>query len=99
MATYEELYSLTNNSELRNKIEVAVAVKAQGLIDGQTPTAAEIAWASGAIDSPRSMAESLLVYVLAANKDATLPAILSASDSAIQGNVDAAVDTLIAGGS
>ena len=98
MATYAELFELSKNSTLRNKVAVAVVKKAQGLIDGGTPTAAEIAWANDAIANPASKAGQLLNYVLAANSGLTESQILAASDSAIQTNVDAAVDALIAGG-
>lgn len=95
MATYSDLYNLRNNSDLQNKIRVAVIVKAQQLIDG-TPTANQLAWARTAIASPDSVAGELLNYVLAANKASSVAAIQGASDNAIQTNVDAAVDVLSA---
>ena len=98
MATYAELFELRHNSPLRNRVAVAIVVKAQELIDGATPTSAQIIWANTALLSPVSMAEQILNYVLAANKDASKDQIIAASDSAIQTNVDAAVDALIAGG-
>ena len=97
MATYTELYDQRSNDVLRNKIAVAVTVKAQDLLDG-TPTAAQVQWASEAIADPIGKAGMLLNYVLAANKDATVQQINGASDAAIQANVDAAVDVLISGG-
>ena len=98
MATYAELYELRSDSSLRNRVAMAVAVKAQALIDGNSPTAAQIAWASAAISNPTSKADMLMNYVLAANKDASVGQISSASDAAIQSNVDAAVDALVDGG-
>lgn len=98
MATYQELFDLRSNDALRNKVSVAVVVKAQSLLDGATPSAAEVAWANAAISNPVEKANVLLNYVLAANKSANVAAITGASDSAIQTNVDAAVDALIVGG-
>lgn len=98
MATYTELFELRADSALRNKIAVAVAVKAQALIDLASPTEAQIAWANAAIDNPVSKADTLLNYVLAANKTATVAEIQRATDAAIQTAVSAAVDKLIAGG-
>ena len=98
MATYAELFELRSNSPLRNRVAVAIIIKAQSLIDGATPTAAQIAWANAALQGPVDKAGEILNYVLAANKDASESQILDASDSAIQTNVDTAVDALIAGG-
>jgi hypothetical protein len=98
MATYAELFELRADSPLRNRVTVAVVVKAQGLIDGASPTAAEITWSEEALRSPVSRATEILNYVLAANKAATVANITGATDAAIQSNVDAAADALIAGG-
>lgn len=98
MATYTELYDLRSDSSLLNRITVAAVVKAQSLIDGGTPTVDEITWANNTIMNPRDVAESLINYVLAANKAASVATIQGASDSAIQTNVDNAADALIAGG-
>ena len=98
MATYQELFDLRSNSELRNKIAVAVVIKAQTLIDGASPTVAEITWSNNVLHNPIVKADEILNYVLAANNNATVAQIVGASDSAIQTNVDAAVNSLIAGG-
>ncbi len=98
MATYEELYGLRSNSVFLQKVTVAVAKKAQLLLDGGTPTVAEVTWASAAIQSPRSEAEALANYVLAANSTASVGAITGASDSLVQTNVNSAIDAIIAGG-
>ena len=99
MATYAELFDLKSNTVFRNKVAVAVVVKAQGLLDGGTPTHAQIDWAVEAIRAPMGKASELVNYVLAANKNLDTATILAASDSAIQTNVDAAVDAIVAGGS
>jgi len=98
MATYEELFDLRANSELRNKVSVACAKRAQELLDGGAPTADEVAWASAVLINPLAQADKIFIYVLAANSAATVSQILAATDAAIQSNVDAAVAALIAGG-
>ena len=98
MATYSELFDLASDSPLRNRVSVAVAKKAQSLLDSGSPTAAQVSWASDAIANPVSKANMLLNYVLAANSNATPAQITGASDAAIPSNVDAAGDALIDGG-
>lgn len=98
MASYQELYDLRSDSTLRNKVAVAVAVKAQTLLDGASPTAGQVAWANNAISNPVGKADTLMNYVLAANKALTVAQITGATDAAIQSNVNSAVDKLIAGG-
>lgn len=96
MATYEELYDLRSNTLLRNKVAVAVVVAAEAKLTG-TPTAAEAKWARSVVANPNNAANETLNLVLAANKDIAAGAISSASDTAIQSNVDSVVDGLIAG--
>jgi hypothetical protein len=96
MATYTELFDLRSNNALRNKIAVAVIEKARILIDLATPTAKQLAWAEAAISNPLGKADTLMNYVLVANKSATTAQILAANDAAIQNNVNAAVDKLTA---
>lgn len=98
MATYMELFSLRNNSDLQDKVAVAVAKKAQTLLDKATPSAAEVAWASEAIADPTGKARALLNYVLAKNSDAASATIVGAADATIQAAIDGAVDVLIGGG-
>jgi hypothetical protein len=98
MATYAELYELRANSDLRNKVAVAVAVKAQTLLDAATPSNSQVAWANAAISNPNAKAEVLLNYSLAKNKAMTVVQINGAADATIQSAIDGAVDKLIAGG-
>mgnify|MGYP007073271500 FL=1 len=98
MADYDELYGIIQDSTLRNKVAVAVAIKAQVYIDGGTPTSDELTWASRAIKNTRSVAAEIMPYVIAANKDSSVAQITGATDAAIQTNVDAAVDALVGGG-
>lgn len=98
MASYSELFDIRNNGPLRNKIMIAITVKAQTIIDLASPSANQITWASNAILDAVKMADKIMPYVLAANKAATVAQIVGASDASVQTNVDLAVDKLIAGG-
>jgi hypothetical protein len=98
MATYAELHGLQNNSDLEDRVAVAVAIKAQALLVAPTPSAAEVAWAEAAIATPKSKVPQMLNFILAANKDATVQQITDSLDSAIQANVDSAADVIISGG-
>jgi len=97
MATYTELYDLRNDSEFRNKVAVAVVIAAEEKLSG-TPTTAEAQWAVNAISNPGEVAKQVINLVLAANNSATPTQILEATDAAIQTNVDAVVDGLVAAG-
>lgn len=98
MASYLELQSLFSDSDLQDRVAVAAVKKAQTLLDGGAPTANEVAWASGALQSPRETGLKLLKYVLAKNSGADVTTIQGATDATIQANVDTAADVLIAGG-
>lgn len=98
MATYLELYGLGSNSDLRNKIAVAVAIKAKDYIALASPTADQLKWSAKALASPNEVADDLLTYVLAANSGLTTAQITGATDAAIQTAVAAAVDKLVGGG-
>ena len=98
MASYMELFALRQNSDLQDKIAVAVAKKAQTLLDGGTLTAAAVAWSLEAIQNPKGKADALINYVLVKNSDLTTAQIVGASDADIQAAVGAAVDVLISGG-
>lgn len=99
MATYQELADLKASdsaawNSLFDKISVAIAIKAQSIAALPTPTQEQKDWARGALASPRGLSGTVINYVIAANSGATTAQILSASDSAIQSNVDDAVDNL-----
>ena len=98
MATYLELKVLTQDIALRDKVEIAVDVKAAAILDDGAATTAEVDWASEAIMNPSLRAVEILNYVLAVNKGLSVEAIQGASDAAIQSNVDTAVDAIISGG-
>lgn len=97
MATYEELDQLPDDPNwgpLYAKIRFAVTVKAQDYLDGVSPTQQQVDYAKNALANPDSAAQSVQWYVLAANKGATTAQILAATDTAVQTNVDAAIDAV-----
>lgn len=99
MATYAELRALFNDPDtsLRGKVEVAVIVAAEAVVneDGATANHANrVMWAAQAFSNPAAEAKKALMVVLAANKAATVAQITEATDPAIQSNVDAVVDVL-----
>lgn len=94
MATYQELRGLFSDSDLNEKVEVAVIIAANNLIGG-TPTTAQKAWAATAFSSPKSEASKALMAVLAENSGATVAQIQSATDASVQTNVNNVVSTLV----
>ena len=98
MATYQELFDIRNDVPLHDKVSIASVIKAQTLLDS-TPTQDEVDWAKITLEDPNSRANQIMYYVLAANNTATIAQILAATDTAIQTNVDDAVNALITGGS
>ena len=94
MATYDELLQAANNDLLRQRVRVAVTISANTIILEPTGTAnhaARLAWARGALQSPDSTRDQILLSVLAQNKSFTLVQITGATDASIQTAVDAAV--------
>ena len=97
MASYEELFELQSDSALRNRVAVACAIAADAIRQepGETPNhAARLAWARAAMANPEGVAQAMLWATRAANAEATIAAIHSATDAQIQAKVDAAVDLL-----
>lgn len=97
MASYDEIAVFRQSggyTGLLPKIAVAVSIKAAKIVDKASPTSPQQAWAKEALANPYDVAKTVISYVLAANNTATMTQITSASDSAIQTNVDDAVDKL-----
>ena len=95
MATYTELFSLINNSDLHNRLTVAVAVAADSVrTDGAPPAnqTARLVWAKEATRNPQDMASRMFWQLVAQNESETLTAITSSSDAAILTAVQAAID-------
>ena len=91
MASYTEIRDLFNDSELSNRVEVAVIIAAQGLADN----AGNNAWIAQAYASPTGEAKKALMAVLAANSGLTVAAIQGSTDAALQTAVDSAVAVLV----
>lgn len=95
MAEYIELYNLRNNDVLMHKIAVAAVIAADVIRSeaGDTPNHANrLIWAKAAFSGPVVMSQHVLWALLAANKDASVETITSASDATIQTAVDNVVD-------
>lgn len=98
-ATLGELDALSGDpgwDALSGKIRVALVIKAYNLTELATPTAEQLAYAIEVLANPSAAARDVIFYVIAANSAATTTQILGASDTAIQNNVDDAVDNLFA---
>ena len=98
MATYTELHTLRGSESittLRQKISVAIAIKANIIAKLATPTAPQVEFAKSALAAPDSYQELVLNYILADNNTATTSAITTAADATVQTAVDAAIDTLL----
>lgn len=98
MATYTELFNLRVNSDLINKITVAISVKAQIILDLASPTVKQVTWATAAIADAQGKAGVILNYLLAKNAALSVEQILTASDATLQTQVNAVVDKIIDGG-
>ncbi len=91
MANYLEIRDLFNDSDLKNRVEVAVIVAAQGLADSPDNNA----WVAEAYNNPKGEAQKALMGVLAQNRAFTVAQIQGADDATLQTAVDAAVATLV----
>jgi hypothetical protein len=95
MASYIELRNLFSDSDLGNKIDVAVMIAANELITSASPTVEGQAWAAHVFSNPRVEGQKALMAVLSLNKDATVAQITGAADVALQTNVDLVVPSLV----
>lgn len=98
MATYDEIYQLRSSNDLKNRIAVALLVKASAILESQLSTSTQVEWAQTALGSSDALAAQFLNHVLASNKSATVQQIESASDNAIQNKINEAVDIITGGG-
>jgi len=97
MATYQELFNLRGDGELRGKITIAITVAIDTIRTETSSTnghATRITWAEKALGELDLEASKTLMVLLAANKGLTVAQIKGASDSSIQGNVDSVVNIL-----
>ena len=95
MATYAEIRSIYTDSNLVNRMEVAVAVKAHAILQEASPTAGRMEWARTALVSAlRGEADMCLRYALAANKNLTAQQLIGATDASLYDAASAAIDKL-----
>jgi hypothetical protein len=95
MATYMELFGAKEDSNLQDKVTIAVVIAAENIrIDPSPPgnQVQRLVWAKDAMTDPIQEAKRMLWAMLAANKDADLSQIIEASDSTIQTKVDNVID-------
>jgi len=100
MASYDELRSLFADGDLRNKVEVGCIIAAEAIRSEDVATANHtnrLVWAKKAFASPGNIRDEILMALLAQNNELTVAQIVGASDSAIQVNVDAAVNVFADG--
>lgn len=98
MATYTELHDLMSSPSagaLRQKLLVALLIKANAIAESASPTAAAKEWARSALRDPQQYSDTILRYVIADNAAATTTQITGASDAQVQAAVNTAVDTLL----
>lgn len=100
MPLYTELFELKSNDVLRNRVEIAIIIKAQEVLDKNLPGPSdkEVEWAKEVLRSTSLEANSILLYILARNKNNKIVDILNESDSTLQQYVDKAIDVIISGG-
>ena len=98
MATYNELYTLvglTSSEQLRQKILVALCIKANAIAKLPTPTTLQKDFAKNALGNPENYLPQVFNYILADYKGAAVAAITGATDAQVQTAVDSTVDTLL----
>lgn len=96
MATYLEIYELSGDGTILNKVTTAVAKKARDILNEAAPSTDRKAWADAAITDPFSKTREMIWYVLADSISLTKAQILAATDASILTAVGTAVDKRIA---
>lgn len=100
MATYTELRNLFANTSLRNRLEVAIVVAAEAIRNEEPTTdnhANRLVWAASAFANVRNQRDTMLMALLAANRELTVEQLTGASDTAIQTAVDNTIDLFATG--
>lgn len=95
MAAYMELFNAKNDSNLQDKIAVAIVIAAETIRTDVSPPANQVQrliWAKNAMSDPIAEVKRMLWAVLASDKDVTLSQIMNATDTTIQTKVDNAVN-------
>ena len=100
MATYEELYGAKNNSDLNNRVAVAISKSAYD-ISNEDPAMSNhtnrLMWAKEALGDPGSKRPEMVWALLAKHSDADLSVILGSSDEVVQTAVSGIVDLFATG--
>ena len=94
MATLLELHAKVNDSDLQDRVEVALVIGVQALLDGATPTDSDKKYAAMVFANPKAEGRKALMAVLAKNEAATIAQINAASDATIKTQVAEAIDAL-----
>ncbi len=97
MATYEELRNLFSDSPLRNRLEVAILIKARTVLESPSEPLGRAEWADAALTPSVAATEAkrMLSFLLGGIDDEmTITEILAISDVYLQAAVDSAVDLL-----
>lgn len=100
MATYSELFGLSADVPLLNRITAAVAVQAEVIrieLDSTPNHANRLIWAQGAFSDPVTTARRMMWAILAQNAAATVEQIQAATDEQILAAVAGAVDVFAVG--
>lgn len=100
MATYLEIKTLFNDSDLNDKVQVACLIASKTVKDESAAApnhANRLKWAKAAFANPTSAATAMLKVLLADNNTLTLVQIQAASDAAIQSAVNAAINVFADG--
>ena len=99
MATYDELYLLSQNGPLKNRVTVACLMAAEIIRTELTSVpnhAARLVWARKALENPDAVAVAALRAALVQNDELTVVQIQGATDAALQIAVNSAIDLLTA---
>lgn len=87
MADYLDIKKLFSDSDLQDRVEVAVIIEANKLSTTVGATEPQKKWADEVFSNPRTAAKKVLMSVLAENSTATVAQITGATDAALQLNV------------
>ena len=97
MATYDELYLLSQNGPLKNKVTVACLMAAEMIRTELTSVpnhAARLVWARKALENPDEVAVAALRAALVQSSANSVAQINGATDAALQIAVNNAIDLL-----
>lgn len=98
MASYSDLYAVTSDQGLLDRIAVAVAVAAHS-INSESPATPyhdrRKRWARSALMSPRAFAEAAVWAIVAEYNDLTAAQIVAATDAQILSAVESILPVLV----